>query len=69
MKETNLKVIGMHCEGCENRIKNALNSMEEIIVVKANHIDGMVYIKANKDINMEKIKEILDDLGFEIEEN
>ncbi len=69
MKETNLKVIGMHCEGCENRIKNALNSMEEIIEVKANHIDGMVYIKANKDINMEKIKEILDDLGFEIEEN
>lgn len=69
MKEINLKVIGMHCEGCENRIKNALNSMEEIIEVKANHIDGMVYIKANKDINMEKIKEILDDLGFEIEEN
>lgn len=69
MKETNLKVIGMHCEGCENRIKNALNSMEEIIEVKANHIDGMVYIKANKDINMEKIKEILDELGFEIEEN
>ena len=69
MKETNLKVTGMHCEGCENRIKNALNSMEEIIEVKANHIDGMVYIKANKDINMEKIKEILDDLGFEIEGN
>ena len=69
MKETNLKVIGMYCEGCENRIKNALNSMEKIIEVKANHIDGMVYIKANKDINMEKIKEILDDLGFEIEEN
>lgn len=67
MKEINLKVKGMHCEGCENRIKNSLNAINGVDEVIANHIDGTVLIKINKDVDLEEIKERIEDLGFENE--
>lgn len=69
MKEINLKVNGMHCEGCENRIKNSLSTIDGIDEVTANHIYGTVVIKINKNVDLEKVKETIEDLGFEIEEN
>ena len=68
MKEINLKVKGMHCEGCENRIKNSLSTIEGIEEVIANHIDDTVLIKTNKELDIEDIKEKIEDLGFENEE-
>ena len=69
MNEINLKVKGMHCEGCENRIKNSLSTIDGVVEVIANHENGTVVIKANKSINEDNIREKIDDLGFEIEEN
>ena len=69
MNEINLKVKGMHCEGCENRIKNSLSTIEGIVEVIANHNNGTVVIKTNKNIDEDDIREKIDDLGFEIEEN
>ncbi len=68
MKEINLKIKGMHCEGCENRIKNSLITIDGIDEVVANHIDGTVLIKTTKEVNLENIKEKIEDLGFENEE-
>ena len=67
MKEINLKVKGMHCEGCENRIKNSLSTIEGVDEVIANHIDGTVLIKTNKEVDLDEIKERIEDLGFENE--
>ena len=67
MKEINLKVKGMHCEGCENRIKNSLNTIDGVDEVIANHVDGTVLIKTNKEVDLEEIKEKIEDLGFENE--
>ncbi len=39
MKETTIKVKGMVCNGCENRVKNALKNIEGIEEVVANHND------------------------------
>ncbi len=65
MKETIIKVQGMACEGCENRIQNALKNMEGIEKVVANHKEGIVTITADETlINM--IKEKIEDLGFEV---
>lgn len=69
MNEINLKVKGMHCEGCENRIKNSLSTIDGVVEVIANHNNGTVEIKANKNIDEDNIREKIDDLGFEIEEN
>lgn len=69
MTEINLKVNGMHCEGCEKRIKSALSEINGVSEVVASYVEGTVKIKMNKDIDIQEIKEIIDDLGFEIEEN
>lgn len=68
MKELIFKVNGMVCEGCENRIKNAIGTLDEIEIVEANHITGIVKVTSNKEIEREreKIEEIIKDIGFEI---
>lgn len=63
MKEIILKVQGMACEGCENRIQNALKNIEGIEKVVANHKEGTVTVTANETL-INDIKEKIDDLGF-----
>lgn len=65
MKETIIKVKGMACEGCENRIQNTLKNIEGIENVIANHKEGIVTVMANE-IDIEVIKEEIEDLGFEV---
>ena len=45
MKEIILNVEGMHCEGCENRVKSAVKSIEGVEKVEANHLTGIVEIE------------------------
>lgn len=65
MKEIVLKVRGMACGGCENRIQNAIKNMEGIEEVVANHKEGTVTIVA-KEIDINVIKEKIEDLGFDV---
>ena len=44
MKEIILNVEGMMCEGCENRIKNALGTIEGVIDVSAKHFKTLTSI-------------------------
>ena len=68
MKEMTIKVSGMVCGGCENRVKNAVNSIEGVEEVTADHTSGVVTIKANEDVLEEKVKEKIEDIGFEVVE-
>ena len=61
MKEINLKVEGMMCTGCENRIQNAVKNMNGIKSVKADHTTGTVKIEAEDGIEESKIKEKIED--------
>lgn len=65
MKEIVLKVKGMACGGCENRIQNAIKNMEGIEEIVANHKEGRVTITA-KEIDINVIKEKIEDLGFNV---
>ena len=63
----NIKVKNMVCKGCENRIEKSLKSIEKIKKVKADHVSGLVTIKAEDDLDKDiVIKKILEE-GFEIE--
>ena len=66
MKELEIKVKGMVCEGCENREKNALSTIDGVDNVEANHKTGIVTVKLNKEIEKSIFEEKIDDLGFEI---
>jgi len=66
MEEMKLNVNGMVCGGCEKRVKNALENIEEIKKVDANHKKGTVTISLKNDIETKIIEEKIEDLGFEV---
>lgn len=69
MKETIIKVEGMVCEGCENRVQNALKAIEGIENVVANHTNGTVTINSKEEVTEASMKEKIEDIGFEVKED
>ena len=66
MKEFKIKVEGMVCGGCENRVKNAVGSIEGVISVTADHTTGIVVVTSNEDVLEKVVKEKIEDIGFDI---
>ena len=69
MNEIILNVQGMHCEGCERRVNNALSEIDGVDEVIADHNKGTVTIKTNSKVDIDEIKEKIDDLGYEVKED
>ena len=63
-----IRISGMSCTGCENRVENVLKNIENVESVNANYNTGIVEIGTNdiKDLNIDVIKETLEDLGYDI---
>ena len=66
MRQVVIKVKGMECTGCENRIKKALEEMRGIDEVKADYRKETVTIEPTGTFDEEDVKEKLEDLGFEV---
>lgn len=69
MKETIIKVEGMVCNGCENRVQNALKTIEGIENVVANHISGTVTVTSKSEVTISAMKEKIEDIGFKVKED
>lgn len=67
MQDLNLKVNGMVCGGCENRVKTALSTIDGIEKVSADHNTGIVTVKAQENVSIDAIVEKIEDIGFEVE--
>lgn len=65
MKEIQIKVNGMVCGGCENRVKNALSTLDGVESIEASHKIGIITVISNKEIERSVIEEKINDLGFE----
>lgn len=63
-----IKISGMSCTGCENRVENILKNIENVESVNANYNTGIVEIETNdiKNLDIDVIKEALEDLGYDI---
>ena len=63
-----IRISGMSCTGCENRVENVLKNIENVESVNANYNTGIVEIGTNdiKNLDIDVIKEILEDLGYDI---
>ena len=66
MNKINLKVNGMVCNGCENRVKNALMNIEGVSKVKASYKKSLVTISAKDEINSKDIENVIKKLGYEV---
>ena len=56
----------MVCNGCENRVKNALKNIEGVENVIANHESGMVTVTLKEEIDANIIIKTIENLGYEI---
>ena len=63
-----IRISGMSCTGCENRVENVLKNIENVESVNANYNTGIVEIETNdiKNLDIDVIKETLEDLGYDI---
>lgn len=63
-----IRISGMSCTGCENRVENVLKNVENVKSVNANYNTGIVEIETNdiKDLDIDIIKETLEDLDYDI---
>ena len=68
MKEVVIKVEGMVCGGCENRVINALQTLDGVNSVEASHENGIVKVNFDDSVDVNKIKEKIEDIGFEVKE-
>ena len=66
MKELVIKIEGMMCTGCENRVQNAVKTIDGVEEVVANHNDGTVKVTLNKEVDEKVIEEKLEDIGYEV---
>ena len=66
MNEAILKVEGMMCSGCENRVKNSISKIEGVKDVKASYESKTVKIKYEDDLDIELVKDKIIDLGYEV---
>ena len=57
---------GMHCNGCETRMVNALNNLEDIKGAKADAKSGKVTIKYKKTETVDEAKSLITEIGFEV---
>ena len=65
MKETNLKIEGMHCAGCSTRLEKVLNNLEGVETAKVSLEEKKATIKYDETkINIENIKETIEDAGL-----
>ena len=69
MKELIIKVEGMACNGCENRIQNALKIIEGVENIIANYTNGTVIVTLKNEVEESFLKETIEDLGFDVKED
>ena len=69
MKETIIKVEGMVCNGCENRVQNALKNIDGVENVVADHTTGIVTVTSKNEVAESVMKEKIEDIGFEVKED
>ena len=70
MKELELNVTGMHCTGCENRVKNVISTIKNVKDVQANYETGKVHITFKKETDesiKDEIKNKIENLDFKVQ--
>ena len=66
MKEIVIKVKGMVCNGCENRVQNALKTIQGVEKVVADHNKSIVTVTLSEEIDKNIIEDKIEDIGFEV---
>ena len=61
-----IKIDGMHCDNCALRVKASLEKIDNINKVIVNLDNNEAIIEYNNQVDLDLIKETIDDLGFQV---
>ena len=65
MREIKLKIEGMHCVGCSNRLEKILNNVDGVESAKVSLEEKSADIKYNEEeVELNKILQEIEDAGF-----
>ena len=63
--EITVKINGMMCQHCENHVKTALEALDNVTEVTADHTKAQAVIKASGEIDKNAVKEAVEKAGYE----
>lgn len=67
MKKVEIKVEGMHCEGCSKRLTKVLNNVEGVKTAEVSLENKLADVEYDETIaKMEDLYEAIEDAGFEV---
>lgn len=66
MERKTLSVTGMSCSGCEENVTNALEKLEGVRRVEADHEGETVEVVASDDVSDEEIETTIERAGYDI---
>ena len=67
MKKVEIKVEGMHCEGCSNRLSRVLNNVDGVKEANVSLENKLASIEYDENITkIEDLEESIKEAGFEV---
>lgn len=67
MEQTSLRVPGMHCGGCANRIEGALKHVEGVRRVKADFMAHTVEVAFDSEkVDEAEVRSVIEKTGYEV---
>lgn len=67
MKKIEIKVEGMHCEGCSKRLTKVLSNVDGVSFAEVSLEDKLAKIEYDENIaTVENLEESIEDAGFEV---
>lgn len=66
MKEIIINIEGMKCEHCKTNVEKALNAIDGVGKVTVSLENNNAIIESEKEINNEKIKEVIEEAGYKV---
>ncbi|MED4041062.1 copper chaperone CopZ [Niallia taxi] len=67
MEKVTLNVQGMSCSHCVNSVEGSVGELQGVSKVKVHLEKGTVDVEFNdKEVTLEKIKETIDDQGYDV---
>ncbi len=61
-----IEVKGMHCEGCENRVKKVLSEIPGVSIVQVSHSESKVTLEVTEDVSIKYICNKIKSLGYKV---
>ncbi|MGN6582165.1 MAG: heavy-metal-associated domain-containing protein [Rhizobiaceae bacterium] len=63
--QTNLKIEGMHCDGCARAVRNVLSRVEGVTSVSVDLERGQADIQSDRPVTLEILRAAVEDAGYQ----